>query len=171
MDAPSMREVYRNPILYYLLIPLLVALWPLLVWGVYLPRNEHQQDIEESLLVEGQDNIIDILRIDPDRLKIIDVNEVTEEFAFGRATDRAANLCAIPSSSCSYSGGGIMKVSGKRRQEGRIKLAGVSMFQAAKFLSTLQAQWATLTCEQAILTKKKGMPDQWDVDFTFVYYY
>ncbi len=171
MDAPSIREFCKNPILYYLLIPMAVALWPLLVWGVYLPRNERQQDIEQSLLVEGQTNIVDILLIDPERLKIPDANAVTEEFAFGRATDRVANLCTIPASNCSYSGGGIMKVSGKKRQEGRIKLASVSMFQAAKFLSTLQSQWATLTCEQAILTKKKGMSDQWDVDFTFVYYY
>jgi hypothetical protein len=38
-----MREVYKNPMLYYLLIPVLVGIWPLLVWGVYLPRAEQDR--------------------------------------------------------------------------------------------------------------------------------
>ena len=32
-----MKDVYKNPILYYILVPVVVALWPLLVWSVYLP--------------------------------------------------------------------------------------------------------------------------------------
>jgi hypothetical protein len=166
-----MREIYKNPVLYYLLIPVLVGLWPLLVWGVYLPRNEQQRDVEQSLLVEGQTHIVDILRIDPERLNLVDANEVTVEFSYGRAIDRVANLCAIPASSCDYSAGNIVEVSGKKRQEARIKLTNVSIVQAAKFLSTFQSMWATLTCDKVKLTKKKGMPDQWDVDFNFLYYY
>jgi len=166
-----MREIYKNPILYYLLIPVLVGLWPLLVWGVYLPRNEQRRDVEQSLLVEGQTHIVDILRIDPERLNLADANEVTAEFSYGRAIDRVANLCAIPAGSCDYSAGNIVEVSGKKRQEARIKLTNVSIVQAAKFLSTLQSMWATLTCDKVKLTKKKGMPDQWDVDFNFLYYY
>jgi len=166
-----MHDIYKNPILYYLLIPVLVALWPLLVWGVYLPRNQHQRDVEQSLLVEAQTHIVDILLLVPDLLILHETEAVTEEFSFGRTTDRVANLCTIPAGSCTYSGGGIMKVAGKKRQEGRVELANVNMLQAAKFLSTFQSTRAGLTCEQAEFRKKKGMSDQWEVDFKFVYYY
>ena len=54
----------------------------------------------------------------------------------------------------------------------RVKLTGVSIVQAAKFLWTIQSMWPTgCTCENVKLQKKKGMPDQWDVDFSFLYYY
>jgi hypothetical protein len=163
-----MRDVYKNPILYYLLIPVLVGLWPLLVWRVYLPRNQHQRDVEQSLLVEGQGHIVDILLLDPKKLDLVGSEAVAEEFSFGRATDRVANLCTIPAGSCTYSGGGIMKVSGKERQEGRsnrqCEYASANSFG-------FQSMRAGLTCEQAEFRKKKGMSDQWDVDFKFVYYY
>jgi hypothetical protein len=167
-----MRELYRNPIFYYLLIPVLVALWPLLVWGVYLPRAERDQENEQALYVEAQTCIVDILKLDPDRINIaIDVNQVAEEFSYGSAVDRVANLCKIPASSWTSSAGNIIKSQNKKRQDAMVKLTNVSIAQAAKFLWTMQVTWATLSCEKVKLTKKKGLPDQWDVDFTFTYYY
>jgi hypothetical protein len=53
-----------------------------------------------------------------------------------------------------------------------VKLTNVSISQAAKFLWTIQSMWPNrLTCENMKLQKKKGMPDQWDVEFSFLYYY
>jgi hypothetical protein len=167
-----MREVYRNPIFYYLLIPVLVALWPLLVWGVYLPRARENQKKEQSLYIDGQTCIVDILTLDPGRLDFaVDVNQVSLEFSYGSAVDRVANLCKIPSSNWTSSAGNIVKYQKKRRQDAMVKLTGVSIVQAARFLSTMQMTWATLNCEKVKLSQKKGLPDQWDVDFSFTYYY
>ena len=33
----DIREIYKNPIFYYILIPAFAALWPAIIWGVYLP--------------------------------------------------------------------------------------------------------------------------------------
>jgi hypothetical protein len=166
-----MREIYRNPIFYYLLIPVLVALWPLLVWGVYLPRAQQNQKNEQSLYFEGERCIDDIRILDPDRLERVDPNQVFVEFSYGSAVDRVANLCKIPASNWTSSAGNIIKSQNKKRQDAIVKLTNVSIAQAAKFLWTMQVTWATLSCEKVKLTKKKGLPDQWDVDFTFTYYY
>jgi hypothetical protein len=167
-----MREIYRNPIFYYLLIPGLVALWPLLVWGVYLPRAQRNLENDCRLLIDGQTCIVEILRLDPGRLDIIvDANQVTQEFSYGSAVDRVANLCKIPASNWTSSAGNIIKSQNKKRQDAMVKLRDVSIVQAARFLSTMQMTWATLNCEKVKLTKKKGLPDQWDVDFSFTYYY
>jgi hypothetical protein len=167
-----MREIYRNPMLYYLVIPVLVGFWPLLVWGVYLPEVERAQGIERGLCEEGQMYVVDILRIDPGRLDFADATEVTAEFSYGPAVDRVANLCRIPASKCNYQAGNIITASGgKRRQDAKVKLANVSIVDAAKFLSTIQSMWVNLTCEKVKLSRKKGMPDQWEVDLSFLYYY
>ena len=166
-----MREIYRNPIFYYLLIPVLVALWPLLVWGVYLPGAQQSHENECRLFTDGEKCIDDILELDPDRPKVIDVNQATLEFSYGSAVDRVANLCKIPASNWTSSAGNIIKSQNKKRQDAMVKLTNVSIAQAAKFLWTMQITWATLNCEKVKLTKKKGLPDQWDVDLSFTYYY
>ena len=166
-----MREVYKNPILYYLLIPVLVGIWPLLVWGVYLPRAAYQRGIEGSLCVQGQVDVNDILTIDPDRPIRTTKNLVPAEFSYGAAVDQAANLCKIPPSNWACAAGNI-PASGKKRQDARVKLTGVSIARAANFLWTIQSMRPSrLTCENVKLQAKKGMPDQWDVDFSFLYYY
>lgn len=165
-----MREVYRNPLLYYLLIPVLVGLWPLLVWGIYLPRSQDDLKTEGSLCLEGQTHVIEILRLDPGRLDPVK-GPATMEFEFSSAGNQAANLCKIPSSSCIINAGSQSTSEGRKRQDGRIKLTGVSIIQAAKFLHSMQSTWVTLQCQDVKLQRKKGMPDQWDVDFRFVYYY
>ncbi len=167
-----MREVYKNPVLYYLLIPVLVALWPLLVWGVYLPRAEDSRETEVGLCVEGQTRAVEILFLDPDRLNPPGgKGPITTPFDYGSAVTRAANLCQIPPNSCPLSSTDTMVSGGKKRQDARVELKSVGIVQAAKFLWTMQSMWATLQCEDVKLTKKKGTPNQWDVDFRFVYYY
>jgi len=166
-----MREVYKNPILYYLLIPALVGLWPSLVWRVYLPRAENDLKTEGSLCLEGQTQVIEILRIDPDRPNLPGKGQGTTEFSFGSAVEQVANLCKIPPSNCIINAGSKSTSEGRNRQDARIKLTSVGIIQAAKFLSNMQSMWVALQCQDLKLQKKKGMPDQWDVDFRFIYYY
>ena len=166
-----MREIYKNPMFYYLVIPVLVGLWPLLVWAVYLPRTERVQEIERGLLIEGQTQIVDILRIDPGRLNFTDANDVGGEFSYGSAVDRVANLCRITASNCNYNAGNIIPSGGKRRQDARVKLSDVTIVQTAEFLSMIQSRWVNLTAEKIKLTKKKKIPDQWEVDLDLLYYY
>jgi len=165
-----MRDIHRNPIVYYLLIPALIGLWPLLVWAVYLPAAQRDRDLDYGQLLEGQTTIMEILEVDPQRTRT-DPNLVTGEFAYGRAIDREANMCGILPSNHSFTAGNIINMSGKKRQDARVKLKDVSIVQAARFLSAMQSTWVNLTCDKIELSKKKGMPDRWEVDLNFIYYY
>jgi len=157
--------------LYYFLAPLLVAVWPLLVWAVYLPRTQEDWEKDKVLFDEGQVHIMDILRLDPDRLDYAGDSEVSGEFSYAKEIDRVATLCKIPAGKCDYSAGSIVDSGNKRKQQARVKLTDVNIVQAATFLSRIQSTWVKLTCDKVKLTKDKGLPDQWDVDFTFWYYY
>ncbi|HUV41153.1 MAG TPA: hypothetical protein VMW23_05145, partial [Sedimentisphaerales bacterium] len=63
-----MRNIYKNPVFYYVLVPAVTALWPLLVWGVYLPRAQRSWDSEMQEYSQAQTVMADIRTLDPDRL-------------------------------------------------------------------------------------------------------
>ncbi len=149
----------------------MIGVWPLLVWAVYLPAAEDNRETDYDLLIEGQTKIMEILEIDPQRMNMADPNHVAGEFAYAKAIDREANLCGILPSNHSFTAGNIITMNRKKRQDARVKLNDVSIVQAARFLSGIQSTWVNLTCDQIKLTKRKGMPDRWEVDLNFVYYY
>jgi hypothetical protein len=166
-----MRDIYRNPMFYYVLAPILVGLWPLLIWAMYLPRAQQAYRTDRSLYEEATASIMEILDKDPERLNIAAESKSLGKFAYSEAVDRVANLCRILSSNYTLNTG-IPVVSGKKEsQQARVGLTDVGIVQAAKFLWTIQSMWVNLNCERARLTKKVGMPDQWDMDMTFKYDY
>ena len=166
-----MRELYRNPMVYYMLAPVLIAVWPLLVWGVYLPRAERGWEQDQKLYADATNHILDILDEDPERLKVAEESRELGKFAYAEAVDRVANLCRIPSGNPDLTTGNIVTSGSKETQQARVGLTDVGIVQAARFLSTIQSMWVNLTWDRVKLTKKDGMPDQWDMDLAFKYDY
>ena len=93
------------------------------------------------------------------------------KFTYHEAVDRVANLCRIPSGKLDLRTGNPIRSGKKEVQQARVSLSDVTIVQAANFLSTIQSMWVNLTCERVKLSKKDGMPDQWDMDLTFRYNY
>jgi len=166
-----MKQIYKNPTLYYILVPVIVALWPLLIWGVYLPAAGHNWQVETSQYKEGQSIMTEILALDPDRLKFADSQNAAAEFDYASAIEKTADLCKIPPTNYKLSSGIIITSGGQKSQSAKVGLKQVDITKFAKFLSTLQLRWANLQCAQVKLTKKKGLPDTWDIDLDFKYYY
>jgi len=165
-----MRDIYKNPMVYYLVAPVLAGIWPLLVSAMYLPAAERSMSEERALCVEGQTYILDILKYDPERLNFSEDKDASGEFSFAKAIDRVANMCGIRSANCDYSVGGIGGAD-KKTQNAKVTLKAVGIVQAATFLSHIQSMWVGLKCDQTKLTKKEGVPDQWDVEMKFWYSY
>lgn len=166
-----MRELYRNPMLYYVLVPILVIVWPLLVWGYYLPQAETVWEQDQQFCGDAQNLMVELLEKDPDRLKAAKESQKLGKFTYAEAVDRVANLCRIPSDSWNQQASNIVSSGGKKTQQAHVVLSDVSIVQAAKFLSTIQAMWMTLTCDSVKLSKREGMPDQWNMDLNFKYDY
>jgi hypothetical protein len=166
-----MKDFYKNPALYYILAPVLVALWPLLIWGVYLPSAERSWEVEKTQYNQGQNIITEILALDPDRLKFADANTVAAEFDYASAINKTAGACGIPPSGYTLNSGIIITSAGQKTQSAKVDLKQIDITKFAKFLSALQLHWASLQCTQVKLTKKKGLPDVWDIALDFKYYY
>lgn len=168
-----MRDIYKNPMTYYLIAPIAVAIWPLLVLTMYLPAAQRNMDSERAQCVEGLTYVLDILKYDPDRLSFSTGPDVSGEFSYAKAIDRVVNMCGIRSTSCDYSAGGIINSADKKTktQNAKVTLKAVGVVQTANFLWQIQAMWVGLKCDQIKLTMKKGLPDQWDVEMKLWYTY
>lgn len=165
------KDIYSNSTLYYILVPIAVALWPLLIWGVYLPNAERSFKSEAADYKKAQAIITEILAIDPDRLEFADPNRPAAEFDYAIAVEKIAGLCGIPPANYRRSSGMIIKSGGQKSQTAKVILKDVEITRFAEFLAKIQLRWANLQCTRVKLTKKKGLLDRWDADMDFKYYY
>jgi hypothetical protein len=165
------KDIYKNRNLYYILVPVLVALWPLLVWAVYLPNTERNKNSDIAQYEKAQERMTEILTLDSDRLKLADAKTGAAEFDYVKEVYRIAALSGIPQANCSINSGIIMTSGEQKSQSAKVILKEVDVLRFAKFLSAIQVRWADLQCTMIRMTKKKGLPDTWDVDMDFKYYY
>ena len=166
-----MKDIYKNPILYYILVPSLAALWPLLVWAVYSPAAERNFKEERSQYDDANDIMLEILGRDPTRLELADPNKTADRFDYDTAVSDVARRCKIPATNYTVSSKPVRTSSGKKSQSAKAVLKQVNIAVFADFLSKIQLRWASLECENVTLTKKKGLADMWKVDLDFKYYY
>lgn len=166
-----MKKIYKEPTLYYILVPIIVALWPLFVWGLYLPQAQRSLKDEMDKYNDAQGVITEILDIDLDRLEFADARTGSAEFDYANAIDKVATSCGISSTNYEFSSRPVRTSGGQKSQSCHVELKEVDIARFAKFLSTFQLRWASLQCEKVTLTKNKGLPDIWKVDLDFKYYY
>ncbi|MHC4640384.1 MAG: hypothetical protein ACYS32_01980 [Planctomycetota bacterium] len=166
-----MKDVYKNPMLYYILVPCIAALWPLLVWTVYLPAAE--RDLKEGMAKyeEAQVKMNAILERDPTRLELADPNKPADKFDYTTAVSDVARRCSIAATNYTVSSKPVRISSGKKSRSAKVVLKEVDIASFANFLSKIQLRWADLECESVTLTQKKGLVDVWKVDLGFKYYY
>jgi len=166
-----MKDIYKNPILYYILVPSLAALWPLLVWAVYSPAAQDNLKQEMKQYEEAKAKIDAILDRDPTRLDLADPTKSADKFDYDTAVSDVARRCRISAANCNVSSKPARTSSGKKSQSATVVLKQVSIATFADFLSKIQLRWASLECGKVTLTEKKGLADMWEVDLDFKYYY
>jgi hypothetical protein len=166
-----MKDIYKNPILYYIAVPLVVGLWPLLVWAIYLPAAQEDIKDQREQYKRADAIMMEILTLDPERLEFADVNDTAAEFSYGGAVDGVASICGIPASNYKVGTMMIIATREQKSQSGTVDLRQVDMVKFARFLSMIQLRWPSLQCERVKLTQKEGPPDVWDINIEFKYYY
>lgn len=165
-----MKKIFQETAFYYIIIPLIVALWPLLVWQRYLPRVSEKWNDEEKQFIEAGDLMKQILYMDGERLNFDDKKR-QDKFDYTTAVDTAARKVGISSADYTISSKPIHGLGRNKTQDCQIVIRETDIERFAKFLSNIQTTWASLQCEKVTLSKKKGLPDSWKIDLTFKYYY
>ncbi|MHC5059852.1 MAG: hypothetical protein ACYTFK_02040 [Planctomycetota bacterium] len=166
-----MRDYYKNPNFYYMIIPLAVALWALFTWGVSLPAAEKNWDKKQKQHKDAETWIARILELAPQRLDYQIQQGDSKEFDYASAVDHFAQACKIPETDYTLQAGRETKRGGRKIKSANLKIKPVDVGKFAQFLSQLLFQWPNLQCEQLKLAKEKGGPDLWKADMKFTYYY
>ena len=166
-----MKDIHKNPIFYFIVIPAIIGLWPLLLWTVYLPRAQSNWEIEKKRYTKTQKIIDQILTVDPDRLDFAKGRRASAEFNYATAIDQVANQYKIPSANYNISTKPVRISKGQKTQNCQVILKQIDIAKFANFLSTIQIRWANLQCEKLTMARKKGLKNTWKVDLGFKYYY
>lgn len=167
-----MNQIYKNPVVYYVAIPVLTALWSLLILAVYLPNVEENLEKEKNEYEKARKVMEEILTLDPDRLDSAVARAGAAKFDYATAVEEIANSCSISSANYNISSKPVRRTtSGQKTRSAMVVLKKVDVTKFSRFLSTIQLRWANLQCENVTLTRQKGLADLWKANLEFKYYY
>jgi hypothetical protein len=166
-----MKDIYKNPAFYYVAALVIAALWPVIIWGYYLPSAHARFNSDQEQFRKAEKVIDELLPVDPERLDFGQEKGASAEFDYATAVQQTAQFTSIPAAGYRLSSSPIVTSEGQKSQFANVSLKNVEITQAARFLSTIQLRWSSIQCTKMSLRKKKGLPDSWDVDFTFKYFY
>lgn len=166
-----MTDVLKNPRLYYIAALAVAVGWTVAIWGLYLPNAEKKLDREITEYKQAGKLITEILFLDSSRLNYAETKTALADFDYASAVQMAASSCGISAAKYKLSSGTITTSSGEKSQSANVSLDKIDIKTFARFLSAIQLRWANLQCTKVTLKKKKDLPDTWDVDLRFNYYY
>jgi hypothetical protein len=165
-----MKDLLLQTIVYYIAAPVILALWPLLLWLYYLPHAASVSKIEQKIYTEARQLAEQILTLDPER-RTYDDEKKTTGFDYTVAINAAAKKLGISSKNYTVSSKPLQKSKDQKTRDCQVTINEIDITNFAKFLSNLQLTWANLQCQKVTLTKKQDLPDAWKVDLTLKYYY
>ncbi|OHB44273.1 MAG: hypothetical protein A2178_00465 [Planctomycetes bacterium GWC2_49_10] len=169
MTTTDVKQMARDPRLYYILIPCLAALWPLWVELVAMNSSQDKWEKTSKSYHDAQKIMLSIKDLDPERLKSKNANQA--QFSYPTVVDSVVRSAGIPASEYKVQASPIIKVvAGQESQDADITLKQVDMATFAKFLTLMQFQGASLQCTSLKLTKQKGAADLWKAEMKFRYY-
>jgi len=165
-----MKELIKNRMFWYVLVPALAALWPISLATIAIPGARAGWTYIKLQYIESQKLFNQILEIDPDRLEVAEAGEKVRQFGYASAVEHAAESCRISPENYKLSSGVPMKIGEQEVQTADVTLEKLDIAGFAKFLDTIQLRWPNLQCTQLKLTKIKDQPDAWKCNLKFKYY-
>jgi hypothetical protein len=166
-----MKEYYKKPNFYYIIIPVIMTLWVLLTWTVSLDTVEKEWQRKTKDYKNAQIQMARILALDPERLEYENQEGASVEFDYANAVEKFAQAWKIPPSNYSLQAGRQIKRGGQKTKGASVSIKPVDVETFTQFLSAIMLRWPDLQCDQLKLTKQKDGPDSWKVDIKFTYYY
>ncbi len=166
-----MRDYWKNPNFYYILIPTLATVWAGLASLAFMPAANQRYQEQDNQYVKSKDLIRKILQIEPERLDYKLEKGQSVEFDYATAIEEFAKACKISSSNYSLRGGREVKRGGRKTKSADMTINAIDIERFATFLSSMLIRWSDLRCELLTMTKSKTGPDTWKATIKFTYYY
>ena len=167
-----MKDILKKYSIYiYIILPVIIAIWPALVLAMYLPAAQDQLKNDIKAYSDANDLMLDILLLSPERVEPDDPNEEKVEFLFDNVIVEVATSCGIHPSKYDWNTGKDIETKGSKTKTASVTLSKIDVTSFAKFLSVIQTRWPKLVCNKVKLTKKPNTPNEWDINLEFKYFY
>jgi len=164
-------KIDKNRILFVLL-PAVVAIWPLWLFFAALPAADKGWEDDLKKRDTARELIKTIITLDPDRLQSVDEKGNVEKFEYPVAVNKIASMCGI--SPADYKVNVLADVrptSGQATQNAMVSIDNVSVKTAAEFVSLGELRYyPNLKCTALTLKKIRNQKDLWELDLTFTRY-
>lgn len=166
-----MKEFYKQPNFYFILIPALATLWAVLNWTVSAPATESEWTRAQSDYKKAQNIVEKIIVLDPERLEFEKQKGKSAQFDYATTVQKYAQQWKILPADYSLQSGREMKRGGQKTKGAILQIKPIDVATFTQFLSSMMYRWPDLQCDQLKLTKLKDGPDSWKVDIKLTYYY
>jgi hypothetical protein len=168
----KIKDLCKNPALYYTLIPALLALWPLSIAFVYMPGTTKKYQDEKKLYeVKAEKLMFDIIDLDQDRKLTANTKEKTKDFDYATALALITSSSGISANNYTYTTRAPLTKEDRKIQTATVEIQKIEIQNFADFLDKMQKRWANLECESIDLDKLKGPPNEWKATVKFKYYF
>ncbi len=165
------KDIYKKPIFYYVLVPIVFGLWPILLFTIGLPGSKKSLEKGISDYTEARALIGEVLDLDPQRLDYAKNKKTGEAFDYTAAVDQVTRLCRILPTDYKLSSSPMRKVKGGQvNQDAAMTIDKIDIEKFTRFLSVMHMRWSNLQCTNISLVKVKGEKDSWKADVRFIYY-
>lgn len=167
-----MKEIYKQPIFYYVGVTVLLAIWPIWLFVFGLPHTKENYKREVQDYNEAEKLIGQILgELDPQRLDYAKAKKAGDKFDYVTAIDQITKVCGIAPNNYTLSSSPVRTTkSGQKTQDAAVTINKIDIERLAKFLSIMRMRWVNLQCTNITLSKLKGEKDAWKADVRFLYY-
>jgi hypothetical protein len=167
-----MKDIFKKPIFYYVLVPAVIGLWP--VWLLCLGNPASKSNLQKEIkdYNEAEKLIGEILgELDPQRLDYAKTKKGGDTFDFTTAIDQVTRFCRIAPNDYKLSSSPVRNMKGgQKSQDAAITIDRIDIERLAKFLSVMHMRWVNLQCTNLTLIKLKDEKDTWKADVRFIYY-
>ena len=165
------RDWMKHRNMYFLAVPAVLGLWVLYLGLVSNPAAAKRQTDFEAEYKISQAALLNIIRLDPERLSKKDKKEPGSDFDYSTAIDRLAREFSIAANQYEISSKKAAPKEGKMVQTADIKIKNIDMVKLTGFLSRMLTLWPDLECTELTLTRVKGAKDSWETSFKLTYYF
>jgi hypothetical protein len=168
----KMKIDFKNPNVYYLLVPVLTAMWAMTAGLVLYPKSVKAWDESEAEYTKAKAVMDQLVTLQPDRLAYkVDENARPQDFDFTRTINEFAQALSIPPSNYNLTVRSEANRSGRKTRSASISIKTIDIEKLAQFLSALLLRWPDLKCDTLSFSKIKDAKNNWQADVSLTYFY
>jgi len=167
-----MKIDLKDPNVYYILVPALVAMWAVTAGLVLYPKSVKAWEQSEAEYTKAQTLMDQLVTLQPERLAYkVDENAKSEDFDFTKTINEFAQALSIPPSNYNLTVRSEANRAGRKTRSATISIKTIDIEKLSQFLSALLLRWPDLKCDTLSFSKIKNAKNNWQAEISLTYFY